>query len=196
MDRKQERKRLRAEAIHRRDSIPPAVRSNLSQQITNRVIDWIETNEANAVMLYLSMRSEVETDGLLDYLLTHTKITLSPVTDMKRRSLTPHRISNPQTNFVLHPYGMREPNGETCPAFPVDGIDLILVPGTAFDRQGYRLGYGGGCYDRFLPRCPQAVWIGLAYGAQIVKDAFPQPWDMPLHQIITESGDVKRKTWE
>lgn len=184
------RQRLRAEAIRRRDNIPPAVRSELSQRIINRVIDWIESNAVNVVQLYLSMRSEVETDALLDYLLASEKIPLALVTDTQRRKLSPHRISNPGTDFVFHSYGMREPNQKTCPAFPPDQIDLIIVPGVAFDRGGHRLGYGGGFYDRFLPRCPRAVWMGLAYEAQTIGETLPQPWDVPLHRIVTENESL------
>ena len=187
---RQLRKCLRAEAIRRRDNIPPAVRSELSHRIIKRVINWIEENAIIAVQLYLSMRSEVETDGLLDYLLASDKIALAPVTDMEQRTLTPHRISNPGTDFVFHPYGMCEPNRKTCPSFPPEQIDLIIVPGAAFDRKGHRLGYGGGFYDRFLRRCPQAVWIGLAYEAQISSDTLPQPRDVPLHRIVTENDSL------
>ncbi len=194
MSQEKRRKRLRAEAIRRRDQIPPDVRANLSRGIINCVIDWIEMNPVTAVMLYLSMRSEVETDELLDYLLAHSKIVLATVADLKQRTLTPHRITNPRAELVLHPYGMREPNRETCPAFPLEQIDLILVPGAAFDPKGYRIGYGGGFYDRFLPQCPQAVWMGLAYQTQMIADIFPQAWDIPLHHIITENGDVRRET--
>ena len=186
----QSRKCLRAELIRKRDSIRPALRSELSQRIINRAIDWIEDNPVNAVQLYLSMRSEVETDGLLDYLITHEKTALAPVTDTHRRILTPYRISTSKTDFVSHPYGMREPNRKTCPSYPPDQIDLIIVPGVAFDRKGHRLGYGGGFYDRFLPQCPQAVWIGLAYAAQLIEDTLPKPWDVPLHLIVTEDGSM------
>ena len=188
MNAKQERERLRTEALHKRDSIPPNVRAELSRQIVDCAINWVNTNRANTVLTYLSMRSEVETDGLLDYLLTQNKIALAPVMDMKRRTLTPYRIVDAKKDLLLHPYGMYQPNRETCSPFPVDQIDLILVPGAAFDPQGYRIGYGAGFYDRFLPRCPQAVWIGLAYDVQIVADTLPQTWDVSLHRILTESS--------
>ena len=186
MNRRQERERLRGEALHKRDSIPPSVRTALSRQIVNHAIDWIERNRANAVLLYLSMRSEVETGSLLDYLLAQNKIVLAPVMDTKQRSLAPHRITDGKEDLVFHPYGMYQPNRKTCPLFPLEQIDLIFVPGAAFDLKGYRVGYGAGFYDRFLPQCPQSVWIGLAYEAQIVTNTFPQTWDVPLHQILTE----------
>lgn len=186
-DLRQMRVCLRAESIRRRDNIPPAIRSKLSQRIINRVINWIEGEGINVVQLYLSMRSEVETDGLLDYLIAREITALAPVTDTQRRTLTPHRISNPKTDLVFHPYGMCQPNRKACPLFPPNQIDLIIVPGVAFDRRGHRLGYGGGYYDQFLPRCPQSVWMGLAYEAQLVSDTFPQPCDVPLHFIVTEN---------
>lgn len=188
MNAKQERERLRTETLHKRDSIPPNVRAELSRQIVDCAINWVKTNRAHTVLIYLSMRSEVETDGLLDYLLTQNKIALAPVMDMKRRTLTPYRIVDAEKDLLLHSYGMYQPNRETCSPFPVDQIDLIFVPGAAFDPQGYRIGYGAGFYDRFLPRCPQAVWIGLAYDVQIVADTLPQTWDVSLHRILTESS--------
>ena len=188
MDPEQERGRLRTEALHKRDSIPPNVRAELSGQIVDHAINWIKTNRVNTVLIYLSMRSEVETGSLLDYLLTQNKIALAPVMNMKRRTLTPYRVVDAKKDLLLHPYGMYQPNGETCSPFPLDQIDLIFVPGAAFDPKGYRIGYGAGFYDRFLPRCPQAVWIGLAYEVQMVANTFPQAWDVPLHHILTESA--------
>ena len=188
MNQKRERERLRAEVLRKRDSIPSSVRVELSRRIVDHAINRIEANRADAVLIYLTMRSEVETGGLLDYLLTQNKIALAPVMRIKQRDLTPYRIIDAKKDLVLHPYGMYQPNKGTCPPFPLEQIDLIFVPGVAFDPKGYRLGYGAGFYDRFLPQCPQAVWIGLAYGAQIVTDTFPQTWDVPLHQILTEDA--------
>ena len=161
MNQKQEREQLRAEALRKRDSLPPNVRTELSRQVVDRAINWIEVNRADVVLIYLSMRSEVETGGLLDYLLAQNKIVLAPVMRMKQRDLTPYSIVDAKKDLILHPYGMYQPNKETCPPFPLNRIDLIFVPGVAFDLKGYRIGYGAGFYDRFLPQCPQAVWIGV-----------------------------------
>ena len=188
MNQKQERERLRTEGLRKRDSILPSMRTGLSRRIVDHAINWIEVSRANTVLIYLSMRSEVETGGLLDYLLVQNKIALAPVMRMKQRDLTPRRIVDAKKDLVLHPYGMYQPNRETCPPFPLNQIDLIFVPGVAFDLKGYRIGYGAGFYDRFLPQCPQAVWVGLAYEAQIVTDTYPQTWDVPLHQVLTEDA--------
>ena len=140
-------------------------------------------------MLYLNMRSEVETLGLLEALLDLGKQVCAPVVDTEQLALIPRRIQNLKTELVRHSYGMLEPS-ETCPIFPTEHLQLIVVPGIAFDRQGYRLGYGKGFYDRFLVKCPHAVAIGLAYRLQLVEDTFTQAWDVPVQHISTETGVI------
>ena len=188
MDRDEKRECIREEALRRRDNLSSDVRSELSKHITTRVIDWIEARSIDVVMLYLSMRSEVKTDGLLDYLLTRDKIALAPVIEVKCRTLVPYHVTNPKKDLVRHRYGMLQPNRNFCPKFPANEIGLIVVPGVAFDIKGYRIGYGGGFYDRFLLKCPQTTWIGLAFAEQMIEDTLPQAWDVPLHHVFTENG--------
>ena len=176
----------REEAQSRRDHIPAPVRRDLSRQICARVIAWIELRRVETVMLYLSMRSEVETDGLLDYLITEGKTVLAPVMDVRKKSLIPCRLTDPAIELGTNSFGVREPDLRLCRPFPLEAIRLICVPGLTFDRRGHRIGYGGGYYDRFLPRCPQATWMGMAFEAQIIDDTQPQRGDVPLHLIATE----------
>ena len=183
MTRNDKRQRIRKETLRKRDNIPPDVRHELSRDINARTIDFIETQAIESVMLYLSMGSEVETCDLLDYLLQTGKIALAPTIEAKR--LVPRRITDANAELVRHRYGMRQPNRDICPKFPPDQIDLIIVPGIAFDLKKYRIGYGGGYYDRFLPKCPQATWLGLAFKEQVIQDTLPQKWDVALHNIFT-----------
>ncbi len=174
---------IRQEALRKRDNIPPEARHELSRDINARAIDFIETQTIESVMLYLGMGSEVETCDLLGYLLQTGKIALAPTIEAKR--LVPRRITDASAELVRHRYGMRQPNRDICPKFPPDQIDLIIVPGIAFDLKKYRIGYGGGYYDRFLPKCPQATWLGLAFKEQVIQDTLPQKWDVALHNIFT-----------
>ena len=184
MTRDEKRQRIREEMLRKRDSIPSAVRHELSRIINTRTIDFIETQAINTVMLYLSIQSEVDTHDLLVYLLRTNKIALAPAIEAKH--LVPRRISNTSTQLVRHRYGMLQPDQDVCPKFPLNQIDLIIVPGIAFDLKKYRIGYGGGYYDRFLPKCPQATWIGLAFEDQLIRDTLPQSWDVALHFIFSE----------
>ena len=184
-----ERERVRTEILHRREALTSEERTRRSQRIVDSAAHWIQREGFDAVMLYLSMRSEVETTGLLEGLLQAGKQVCAPVVDTERLELVPCQIRNLKTELVRHPYGILEPN-QTCPIFPTQHLQLIVVPGIAFDRNGYRLGYGKGFYDRFLMKCPHAVVVGLAYQVQLVEDTFPQAWDVPVQHIFTETGRI------
>lgn len=184
-----ERERIRAEVLRTRDGLAPENRAVFSRQIVDAVMRWIQNEGFDAVMLYLSMRSEVETDGLLDGLLRAGKQVCAPVVDTERNCMVPRRIRDGKTDLVRHRYGMLEP-GTACPIFPIAQLQLVVVPGIAFDGKGYRLGYGKGFYDRFLASCPNAIPIGLAYQIQVVEDTFPEAWDVPVQHIFTETGRI------
>ena len=66
-------------------------------------------------------------------------------------------------------------------------LDIVIVPGLAFDPQGYRIGYGGGFYDRTLPKwCPPAIAIGVAFDLQLASEVPREPWDIPVDLIVTD----------
>ena len=184
-----ERERVRAETLRLRDSLTPESRAAFSEQIVDAVVSWIQNKGFDSVMLYLSMRSEVETPGLLEKLLGAGKFVCAPVVDTEQHQLIPRRIQDAKTGLVRHRYGMLEPK-TTCPIVPTPELQCIVVPGIAFDGNGYRLGYGTGFYDRFLAACSHAIPIGLAYRIQVVDDTFPQVWDVPVQYIFTETGRI------
>ena len=184
-----ERERIRAETLRRRDELAPEIRAVFSRQIVDSVICWIQNAGVDTVMLYLNMRSEVETDSLLERLLRTGKQVCAPVVDTDRNRLIPRRIQASKTALVRHRYGMLEPN-TASPLVPTTELQLIIVPGIAFDCKGYRLGYGKGFYDRFLAECSHAIPIGLAYQIQVVADTFPQIWDVPVKHIFTEINRI------
>ena len=194
MDIAKQRESIRSEIAQQRDSITPSQRTTLSKQIISNLSEWIQQKEKSgygftfdAVMVYLSMKSEVETWKLVETGLKQDRKIIAPVVDTNSGNLIPKRIENLDNDLIRHKYGMFEPK-DSCPDFPPDKLQLILVPGLAFDRKGYRIGYGKGFYDRFLPSCPNAVTVGIAYQLQIVDDTYPQPWDIPVQHIFTEHG--------
>ncbi|MDE0084911.1 MAG: 5-formyltetrahydrofolate cyclo-ligase [Candidatus Poribacteria bacterium] len=195
----QKRESIRNETLKRRENLSPAERTTRSKLIVGHVIEWIQHNEKNgenssfnAVMVYFSMKSEVETQELIETLFNQERQIIAPVVGTESGKLVPRCIQNLKKDLVQHRFGMLEPN-ETCPIFPPDKLQLIFVPGIAFDLNGYRLGYGKGFYDRFLPTCPNAVTIGIAFQEQIVEDMYPQPWDVPVQHIFTEDGLIPSK---
>ena len=101
-----ERERVRAEVLRQRDGLVPEVRAVFSRQIADSVMRWIQSESFDAVMLYLSMRSEVETVGLLERLLHAGKQVCAPVVDTEQNRLIPRRIQEAETALVRHRYGM------------------------------------------------------------------------------------------
>ncbi len=190
----QEREFIRSDILRQRKNLPLNERTSLSNRIATHIIEWIHVNEKNVVgctidvvMVYLNMKSEANTSQLIESLFNQNKQVIAPVVDTKSRQLIPRQIQDLENDLVHHKLGMLEPR-DSCRYIPPEKLQLILVPGIAFDCSGYRLGYGKGFYDRFLPKCTNAVTIGIAYQLQIVKDTYPQPWDIPVQHIFTENG--------
>lgn len=94
-----------------------------------------------------------------------------------------------QTALKRHRFGLLEPNPEPDAApYPLHNVDLVLVPLLAVDCHGTRLGYGGGYYDRTLPRMKRAFRLGVAFHYQLVPDLPRAPWDIPLQAVVTDDG--------
>ena len=84
--------------------------------------------------------------------------------------------------FAAGAFGIQEPVGEAEDLSP----DIVVLPMLAADRQLYRLGYGGGYYDRYLARRPQALRIGICYSFQLADRLPAEPHDLPLHILVTD----------
>lgn len=84
--------------------------------------------------------------------------------------------------------GILEPRPGCLMAEAGESIPVILTPGAAFDRRGFRIGYGGGFYDRYLKRSPKRLALGLAYGFQVEEEIFKEPFDEPVDWLLTERG--------
>lgn len=196
MDIWEKRASIRQQTLKIRQQLSQTERTILSRKINTHLVEWIHSSENsekscsfNAIMVYLSMKSEVDTQEVVESLLLEEKQVIVPTVDTDSGQLIPRQIQDLKRDLKKHPYGMFEPNS-VCPVFPVDQLQLILVPGIAFDLKGYRLGYGKGFYDRFLPKCPTAISIGLTFQVQIVNNTFPQQWDVPVQHICTENGVI------
>lgn len=143
--------------------------------------------EADVVMTYMSFGSEADTLALARRVLADGKRLCVPVCEAETHTITPAAVTDLDGELRPGHYGILEP----VHVEPVNiaEISLVVVPGLAFDREGYRVGYGGGYYDRFLPRLPHgAVTAGFTYDA-CVTDCVPRDaYDMPVDMVITQSG--------
>jgi len=101
------------------------------------------------------------------------------------KSYTACRVESAETDLRVGQFGIREPT-ETCPEIPLNRLDLILVPGVAFDLHGRRLGRGKGFYDQLLAAV-RGRTCGVAFDEQIVNEVPVEPHDVVLNCILTPS---------
>lgn len=158
-----------------------------ARQMTQHLRLLPELQSSKGVLSCLSFGSEIDTWPLVDQLLAAGKNVYVPRAEPRDHSLRLHRYPCPLKTLS---FGLRQPPRGT-PELPPEAIgqevDLVLVLGLGFDRQGYRLGYGSGYFDRFLARFPLTA-VGLAYDMQ-VADALPhEPHDVPMTAVVTEMG--------
>ena len=178
---------LRREALARRDAIAPEQRAALSAQIVLQIAAVIAERRPRYVAAYASIRSEVDTLALLDLMIEQSSVACLPAVIGERmvfRSWTPGSPLKPG------PLGAPEPPAEAAEVMP----DLVVAPVAAFDRQGGRLGYGHGFYDKAVAALRaegRAVWlVGAAFGVQQVDTIPLEPHDIPLDLIATESETI------
>lgn len=177
-DRREQRSRARLI----RDAIPAKERGQRSEEICLRAQHLLGTTSAQIIMIYMSFRTEVETTPLIDALCSSYCLT-APRIDTDRQEIQAHLLT--REALVRSEFGILEP-APTATTIDPKAIDAVLVPGLTFDSNGYRLGYGSGYYDAFLPRCQKALRLGLCFELQLVDSVYPRIWDEPLHHVITE----------
>lgn len=190
---KTEKAQLRAAARAARDATPADERAAADAAIAQAVLESNAFAQAPCVLTYCSMGSEVDTHAIIREALRRGKTVALPRCRRGERALDWHVIEQLE-DAVPGYFGIREPADD--PATLLDptscGPDaLALVPGLLFDDEGFRLGYGGGFYDRFLPSFPGNA-MGLAREAQRVESLQSldgvDALDCPIHLLATEHG--------
>jgi 5-formyltetrahydrofolate cyclo-ligase len=159
-----------------------------SDIITDKLLNLDCIKNAKNIMLYLDFNNEVSTDSLIKKLLNLGKIVSSPITLKEERKLIPSQITDLKNGIQYGAYNIREPKPECSPAINIKDLDVIIVPAVAYDKNCYRLGYGGGFYDRFLENLRKdVVTIGIAFDLQIFDEVPKEAHDAQLDYIVTES---------
>ncbi|MFI5381896.1 MAG: 5-formyltetrahydrofolate cyclo-ligase [Tepidisphaerales bacterium] len=146
-----------------------------------------EFQAASVIMIYLSMPGEVDTASIALKAWQQGKTVMAPKVKWEERGMLPVEINSLTSGFTTSRPGIREPVGGK--PIPVNLIDLVIVPGVGFTRDGHRIGRGMGFYDRFLAQ-PEFMGIscGLAFEEQIVDSLPVLDHDVPLGMLITDCG--------
>ncbi|MFO0751945.1 MAG: 5-formyltetrahydrofolate cyclo-ligase [Thermodesulfovibrionales bacterium] len=175
---------IRRDVLSRRDSIASAQKSGKDEAIRKTLFALSAFQSARFVLLYASFRSEVDTFGILRFCLEKGKRVALPRVDAAKGELFLYEIRD-MNDLATGCWGILEPIPASERERGVQEMDLIVVPGVAFDEQRNRLGYGKGYYDRLL-REKRAEAVALAYEEQIVASLPAEEHDVKMDSIITD----------
>lgn len=183
-----EKAMLRRAMLERRRALSPAAVVAASAAVTRQVLALPRWAGAREVLAYLPIKGELDTRAIAETVLASGKRLLLP----RCRDGAPGELDlgcvGCLDEAIPGHYGIPEPPAGVCRTPEAFAPDLILVPGLAFDRQGGRLGFGGGYYDRLLalPMAADAHVVGLGYAFQLLDRLPVQAWDRPVDTVITE----------
>jgi 5-formyltetrahydrofolate cyclo-ligase len=174
---------LRRQLLQQRQALSSAVWRTQSDRICRHLLDCPQFITASTILAYQSHRQEPS----LEYLFTHTNQQWGLPRSIGKDLLW--HSWQPAEPLVIGKYDILEPNPES-PMLAPDCVDLMLVPAVAMDASGYRLGYGGGYYDRLRanPLWRKIPTIGIVFDFADVETLPTEAWDLPLDAICTESG--------
>ncbi len=173
-------------------ALDAAQRSEWSVAACARLIRSDAFQQATRVMLYMPMRSEVDVITVALEAFRLGKSVCVPRVPEGRKSMTAvETTSFDDESMDPDALGVRTP--KTGQEFPHDALDLVVVPGVAFDMRGFRLGRGGGYYDRYLARLPRSTaMIGICFDFQFVETIPTEPTDIAVHAVVSDRRAVQR----
>ncbi len=184
------KEKLRKEIKEKRKKLSKEEQRKKGKEIKKRLFDLKEYKDAKTVLFYVSYNGEVFTHNMIKEAMINKKV-IVPISNKKDKSLILSELKN-WDDLKLGSYGILEPRKDKINEVSIDEIDLIIVPGIAFDEKGNRIGHGKGYYDRLLQKS-NAVKIGIAYELQIVDKVPTEENDIPVDIIITEKRTIKCK---
>jgi 5-formyltetrahydrofolate cyclo-ligase len=195
---------LRKAVLARRAAMTPEARAAASRRIVERLVTLPEFTAAEGVHCFVSLAEEVDTEPVFRACWEAGKRTFIPY-QIPARGVLGLARREPEDKLIAGPFNVPEPPPHRREEEPRGEVDLVLVPGVAFDRAGHRLGYGKGFYDDFLTsiarggvkdewkvrRSSGVAVIALVFAVQIVDSVPADPWDVTLPAILTEEELIR-----
>ena len=180
------RNQLRQQIRKTRANLTALQQQQAEDSITQQALALIEERNAQHIALYISFDGEISTDKLIKILWAQGKQVYLPVLHPFNPNHLLFLRYLPDIPMLKNKFGIWEPKLNVQNVLPLDELDILFTPLVAFDKQGNRLGMGGGFYDRTLQHWQKSPFIpvGLAHQCQQVEQLPTEAWDVPLHQIL------------
>lgn len=187
----EQKKKVRKIIIDKRSFLSEEEVKLNSQNIIEKILSLKEFKKSFSIMCYIDFKKEVETREFIRICLDKKKRVSVPVivsADNGLKMMIASEITSIEDDLEQNKFGIFEPKKEIIKEVKPDEIDLIIVPGLAFDVFKNRLGYGGGFYDRFLENTGlDCLKVGIAYDFQIIDKVPVEEYDKKMNNIITEN---------
>jgi 5-formyltetrahydrofolate cyclo-ligase len=183
------KKALRDRCLRRRSMIDDDTRDSAAETVASRGLSWLDSGRPQAIGGYMAIRNELDITQMMETLDDLGHGIGLPVVVAKHQPMI-FRAWDGNHDLPKTTFGVPTPTAEQVELEP----DILLVPLLAFDADGYRLGYGGGFYDRTIAKLrqtKQVIAIGVAFDEQEIPRLPREPHDIPMDWILTQSGPRK-----
>lgn len=185
------KKLLRKDILVKRASLGKIDRKNYTEAIWETILNTPFYKNAKTIMCFVSFGSEIDTHEFIRTAIEDGKRLVVPITVPETKELRLshlHDLSELEIGF----FNILTPKEEFIRDVDPNQVDMIIVPGAVFDREGYRIGFGGGYYDRFLSKIDKSVpKIAIAFDFQILDKVPREDYDIPVDYIVTEKEFIK-----
>lgn len=187
------KQQLRQSIIAAREKLSASARLRLSRAVIGSVCDLPSYRQAQTVLGYLNFGAELGAELWVQRALADGKRILLPRVNQASKHLDLYKVQDLQHDVAPGLWGIREPVVERCIKEEALGtVDFILLPGVAFTREGGRLGYGGGFYDKLLARMPhRPTLVGGAFALQVVQEIPLESTDHKVEWLVTENETIR-----
>ncbi len=187
------KKAQRKELLAKRRMLSQEQKNEYSKQITERLLALASYKEAKVCMMYASMKDEFQTkDFIVEAIKAGKQICLPYVSDKQLKIMHATKI-NSLDELVEGAYGILTVAKDKLNIINPQDIDFVLVPAVGFDRDGYRLGMGGGYYDRYLKMATKAKLVSGIYSCQLVDEIVKDDYDAQVDFVLTENETIQCK---
>jgi len=178
---------LRVQMRAVREALPAPARDARSAEITKRLLALVEIERAKTILSFASIHNEVRTRPSLEAAWAGGKRVALPLVVGNELEL---RLVDSETALVDGAFSVPEPPRDTACVRPEE-VDFAMIPALAVDPRGYRIGYGGGYYDRLIPQLDHACTCVLAYDFQLISEVPELPFDVTVDLVVSDQRVIR-----
>ncbi|ASK63190.1 5-formyltetrahydrofolate cyclo-ligase [Virgibacillus phasianinus] len=181
-----EKSKLRNQGIKYLKSLSKEEKISIEEKLTYELVNSDLWKQSSSIGVTISQGFEWDTRGIIETAWKENKLVSVPKCDPVHKKLTFYHLHTYEQLEVVY-YNLKEPNPDNSQAIDKNSIELLLVPGLLFNKHGYRIGFGGGYYDRFLADFPNST-ASLVSDGQFEHEIPVEKYDLPVNYIVTEQG--------